>query len=77
MHNHLMDRLRPQRSGRKTVWAASCRRPQRPARPTGLELRDLDRSAAPAAEQREVLLLVAVEELSYRSRGRAGVPPAA
>ncbi len=50
--------------------------PQRPSQADRLELRDLDRSLQRLpAEQREVLLLVGVEELSYREVALAlGVP---
>ena len=50
--------------------------PQRASQQDGLELRDLDRALALlTAEQREVLLLVGLEELSYAEVAKAlGVP---
>lgn len=50
---------------------------QRAAQADGIELRDLDRALAQLPrEQREVLLLVALEELSYAEVARAlGIPP--
>ena len=77
MHNHFVDRLRAQRS--RPEDAAGDTVPelaQRPMQADRLELRDLDRSLQRLpAEQREVLLLVGVEELSYREVALAlGVP---
>ncbi len=77
MHNHFVDRLRAQRA-RPEEGAADepAELPQRPMQTDGLELRDLDRLLQRLPpEQREVLLLVGVEELSYREVAMAiGVP---
>ena len=77
MHNHFVDRLRAQRA--RPEDAAGNEIPelaQRATQADRLELRDLDRSLQPLpAEHREVLLLVSVEELSYREAALAlGVP---
>ena len=68
LHHHFIDRLRAQRS--RPEDSAGDDLPDPPQRATqgdGLALRDLDRSLQRLPpEQREVLLLVAVEELSYR-----------
>lgn len=50
--------------------------PQRPEQQDGLELRDLDRALGLLTlEQREILLLVGLEELSYQDVARTlGVP---
>jgi len=50
--------------------------PQRPVQLDGLELRDLDRALAQLPlEQREILLLVGLEELSYQDVARTlGLP---
>jgi RNA polymerase sigma-70 factor, ECF subfamily len=68
MHNQFVDRLRAQQ--RRAELAAGDELPETPHRPTQsdrLEVRDLDRLLQRLLpEQREVLLLVAVEELSYR-----------
>ena len=68
MHNHFVDRLRAQRSRPEDSAGDDLpEMPQRPLRPT-LELRDLDRLLQRLPpEQREVLLLVGVEELATRS----------
>ncbi len=76
MHNRFVDRLRAQRSrpedGSDVVPEAA----QRATQADRLELRDLDRLLQRLpAEQREVLLLVGVEELAYREVAAAlGVP---
>jgi RNA polymerase sigma-70 factor (ECF subfamily) len=77
MHNHFVDTLRAQRS--RPEDAAGDALPelaQRAAQADRLELRDLDRSLQRLApEQREVLLLIGLEELSYREVSLAlGVP---
>ena len=77
MHNLFVDRLRAQRSTPED--AAGDDLPEAPQRPTQsdrLEIADLDRALQRLpAEQREVLLLVAVEELTYREVASAlGVP---
>ncbi|MEG0921442.1 MAG: RNA polymerase sigma factor [Comamonas sp.] len=68
MHNHFIDRVRAQRS--RPEDSAGDELPEQPERPRqtdGLELRDLDRLLQRLPpEQREVLLLVGVEELSYQ-----------
>ena len=68
MHNHFVDRLRAQRARPEEVAVdESPELSQRPMQTDGLELRDLDRLLQRLPpEQREVLLLVGVEELSYR-----------
>ena len=77
MHNQFVDRLRAQRS--RPELAAGDDLPETADRPTQsdrLEVRDLDSLLQRLApEQREVLLLVAVEELSYREVALAlGIP---
>jgi RNA polymerase sigma-70 factor (ECF subfamily) len=68
MHNCFVDGLRAQ--GRQAGHDAMADLPDIPVRATqddGLALRDLDRCLASLpAEQKEVLLLIAVEEFSYR-----------
>ena len=68
MHNHFVDRLRAQRSRPEDSAGDNLpETPQRPLQTDALELRDLDRLLRRLApEQREVLLLVGVEELDYR-----------
>jgi RNA polymerase sigma-70 factor (ECF subfamily) len=73
MHNQFIDGLRAQRARLEDAPAGAVpEAPQRATQADRLELRDLDRSLQrlPAA-QREVLLLVGVEELSYREIARA------
>jgi RNA polymerase sigma-70 factor, ECF subfamily len=77
MHNHFVDRLRAQRARPEdAVGDELPELPQRAMQADRLELRDLDRSLQRLpAEQREVLLLAGVEELSYREIALAlGVP---
>ena len=68
MHNHFVDGLRASR--RQAEQTPVDELPEVPVRATqseGLEVRDLDRCLrALPPEQREVLLLVCVEELSYQ-----------
>ena len=68
MHNHFIDGLRAQR--RQAEYGAEPDVPEIPVRAAqadGLELRDLGRCLQRLpADLREVLLLVAVEEFSYR-----------
>ncbi|ARP93935.1 RNA polymerase sigma factor [Bordetella genomosp. 13] len=68
MHNHFIDGLRARR--RQPEYDAQPNVPDIPVRAAqadGLELRDLDRSLQRLpADLRAVLLLVAVEEFSYR-----------
>jgi RNA polymerase sigma-70 factor (ECF subfamily) len=77
MHNHFVDRLRAQHS-RPEVSAGDDlpELPQRPLQTDALELRDLERLLQRLApEQREVLLLVGVEELGYQEVAQIlGVP---
>jgi RNA polymerase sigma-70 factor (ECF subfamily) len=77
MHNCFVDGLRARRS--RPEDAADRDTPEPPQRATQadrLELRDLDRSLQRLPpEQREVLLLIGLEELSYREVALAlGVP---
>jgi RNA polymerase sigma-70 factor (ECF subfamily) len=77
MHNRFIDQLRAERS--RPVDSGGSELPETPQRAMQtdrLELRDLERSLQRLApEQREVLLLVGVEELSYREVALAvGVP---
>ena len=77
MHNHFVDRLRRQRRRPEDdAGEELAESPQRPTQADGLELRDLDRLLQRLRpEQREVLLMVGVEELSYREVALAlGVP---
>ena len=77
MHNLFVDRLRAQRSTPEDpAGDALPEAPQRATQSDRLEVVDLDRALQRLpAEQREVLLLVAVEELSYRDVATAtGVP---
>jgi len=72
MHNHFIDGVRA--AGRRTDQTAPVDLPDAPVRATQtdqLEVRDLDRCLlALPAEQREVLLLIAVEDLSYQETAR-------
>jgi len=77
MHNRFVDRLRAQRSRpEEGAGDALPEIAQRPQQADAIELRDLDRHLQRLpAEQREVLLLVAVEELSYQEVASVlGVP---
>ena len=77
MHNHFIDRVRAQRSRPEdSAGDALPDLPQRPQQTDGLEVRDLDRLLQRLPpEQREVLLLVSVEELSYQEVATVtGVP---
>lgn len=68
MHNQFIDRIRAQRSRPEdSVGDDLPELPQRPQQADALEVRDLDRLLQRLPpEQREVLLLVSVEELSYQ-----------
>ena len=67
MHNQFVDTLRAQRSRPELVAADPPEAADRATQADRLEVRDLDALLQRLpAEQREVLLLVAVEELSYR-----------
>ena len=77
LHNRFVDRLRAQ--GARPESSAGDDLPEPPVRPTQddrLELRDLERALQRLApEQREVLLLVGVEDLGYAEIARVvGVP---
>jgi RNA polymerase sigma-70 factor (ECF subfamily) len=77
MHNHFIDRLRAQRSRPEdSAGDDVLELPQRAQQADALEMRDLDRLLQRLPpEHREVLLLVAVEELSYQEVASAlGVP---
>lgn len=77
MHNLFIDRVRGQRSRLEDpAGDALPEAPERATQTDRLELRDLDRALQRLpVEQREVLLLVAVEELSYQDlAGILGVP---
>lgn len=73
MHNLFIDRIR--RHGARPDWAAGDALPELPQRsPVSerLELRDVERAMRRLPlEQRSVLLLVAVEEMSYREVSEA------
>ncbi|WP_419340908.1 RNA polymerase sigma factor [Achromobacter sp. PD1] len=72
MHNHFIDGVRA--SSRRPEQTAPGDLPDAPVRATQtdhLEVRDLDRCLqALPAEQREVLLLICVEDLSYQETAR-------
>ncbi|APX76019.1 RNA polymerase sigma factor [Achromobacter insolitus] len=72
MHNHFIDGVRA--SSRRAEQTALGELPDAPVRATQtdhLEVRDLDRCLqALPAEQREVLLLICVEDLSYQETAR-------
>jgi RNA polymerase sigma-70 factor (ECF subfamily) len=74
MHNAFVDRMRSQRS--RPEDSAGAELPERATQADRLEVRDLDRLLQRLPhEQREVLLLVGVEELSYQEVASAlGVP---
>ena len=74
MHNHFIDRLRAQRS--RPEDSAGDDLPERPQQADALEVRDLDRLLQRLPpEQREVLLLISVEEMSYQEVAQiTGVP---
>jgi RNA polymerase sigma-70 factor (ECF subfamily) len=68
MHNRFVDVLRARRSRPEEIAHDGAHEPaERPRQTDALELRDLDRLLQRLpVEQREVLLLIAVEDLSYR-----------
>ncbi|MGS1009662.1 RNA polymerase sigma factor [Achromobacter anxifer] len=72
MHNHFIDGVRA--SSRRAEQTALGELPDAPVRATQtdhLEVRDLDRCLqALPAEQREVLLLICVEDLTYQETAR-------
>ena len=77
MHNLFIDRLRTQRSAaEQSAGDALPDSPDRATQADRLEVRDLDRALQRLPpEQRAVLLLVGVEEMSYQEvAGVLGVP---
>lgn len=77
MHNHFIDRIRAQRSRPEDSAGDDLPElPQRAQQTDALEVRDLDRLLQRLPpEQREVLLLVSVEALSYQEVAQiTGVP---
>ena len=77
LHNLFIDRIRSQRSTPEDAAGDDLPdQPERAMQTDRLEVRDLDRALHRLpAEQREVLLLVAVEELSYQQVAAVvGVP---
>ena len=77
MHNQFVDRLRAAASRPEVATGDATPEPaQRPMQADRLEVRDLERALQRLpAEQREVLLLVGVEALSYQEVARVcGVP---
>lgn len=77
MHNQFIDTVRTaKRRPEDNAGDDLPERPQRPRQADGLEVRDLDAALQRLpAEQREVLLLVAVEEMSYAEAAAVlGVP---
>lgn len=78
MHNCFVDGLRAQRSRPEDATAGDApEQPERATQADRLELRDLDRLLQRLPpDQREVLLLIGLEELSYREVALAlGVAP--
>lgn len=77
MHNLHIDAIRRDRRIEHRADEDLPELPQRADQDDGLALRDLDRALARLPlEQREVLLLVALEDLSYADAARAlGIPP--
>jgi RNA polymerase sigma-70 factor (ECF subfamily) len=77
MHNHFIDGVRAR--GRRPEVSAGDDPPETPLRASqsdGIELRDLERMLQRLpAEQREVILLIAVEEMSYAEAANVlGIP---
>ena len=72
MHNHFIDGVRASnRRADQTAWGDLPDAPVRATQTDHLEVRDLDRCLqALPAEQREVLLLICVEDLSYQEAAR-------
>ncbi len=66
MHNLRVDQLRRPRLSTQSIDADACEVPTRATQCDALELRDLETALGHLAdEQREVLLLVVLEEMSY------------
>lgn len=66
MHNLRVDQLRRPRLSTQSIDADEFELPTRPTQTDALELRDLESALGHLAdEQREILLLVALEEVSY------------
>ena len=77
MHNHFVDRLRSARSRLEdTTGEEPPEQPHRAQQADALEVRDLEQALQRVpSEQREVLLLVGVEELTYQEVATAlGIP---
>jgi RNA polymerase sigma-70 factor (ECF subfamily) len=77
MHNHFIDGVRAKgRRPEDSVGDDLPEMPQRADQSDGIEVRDLDRAMQRLpAEQREVMLLIAVEEMSYAEAATTlGVP---
>jgi len=72
LHNAFIDRLRAEKRSPTQALAEDEELPVRATQEDLLHVRDLDRSLlALAPEQREVLLMVAVEQMSYAEVARA------
>ena len=76
MHNAFVDRVRADKRAPTEALAEDAELPVRATQEDLLQVRDLDRALmALGPEQREVLLLVAVEQMSYAEVSRAlGIP---
>jgi RNA polymerase sigma-70 factor, ECF subfamily len=76
LHNRFIDRVRAERRAATEPLDEDAALPTRPVQGDMLEVRDLDRALQMLpVEQREVLLLVAVEQMSYEQVARAlGIP---
>jgi len=76
MHNLRVDQLRRPRLATQSLDADDCVLPTRPTQNDALELRDLESALGQLPdEQREVMLLLALEELSYADIAAAlGIP---
>lgn len=76
MHNLRVDQVRRPRLAAQSIEADEFELPSRPTQADALELRDLESALGHLAdEQREILLLVALEEMSYADiAGTLGIP---
>jgi RNA polymerase sigma-70 factor (ECF subfamily) len=76
MHNLRVDQMRRPRLSTQSIDADEFELPTRPTQADALELRDLESALGHLAdEQREILLLVALEEMSYADIASAlGIP---